>query len=102
MVEILLLLVALAQAQAPAQTFKSGTQVVQVDVRVVDRNGRLITDLTTDDFQLMEDGAVQRIQSATFIDQRPGAAVTAAAAPAVWLFFFDTNHLSGTEIQRTR
>jgi len=55
--------VALAQ-QPPAQqppTFRTGTLVVPLDVRVVDRKGNPITDLTAADFTITEEKVRQRI-----------------------------------------
>ena len=66
----LLLTVVVAQfaAQPPAQDqtqpFRTGVQAVEVDVRVIAKNGQFVTDLTPDDFQLSEDGVPQRILSA--------------------------------------
>ena len=53
-------------AQAPPQqppTFRSGTQVVEVDVRVFDKDGHFVTDLKPEEIELTEDGAPQKIQS---------------------------------------
>ena len=58
------------QAQAPAAqqppasqpTFRSGVIIVPVDVRVLDRNGRPVTDLKKEDFTVLEDGAPQEIR----------------------------------------
>ena len=44
-------------------TFRSGVQLIEVDVRVFDRYGRFVTDLTKDDFEVLENG---RAQIATF------------------------------------
>jgi VWFA-related protein len=49
-----------SQQQVP--TFRSTVTLVPVDVRVVDRDGKPITDLKADEFSLLEDGARQRIQ----------------------------------------
>src|SRR5688572_19145670 len=39
-------------AQAPQQpTFRTGVQLIEVDVRVFDKDGRFVTDLTRDDFE---------------------------------------------------
>jgi VWFA-related protein len=49
---------------APPQqppTFRSGTLIVPLDVRVTDRNGKPITDLTAADFTVTEDRVPQRI-----------------------------------------
>jgi len=56
-------LVALALAGQQQPTFKTGTELVRVDVTVLDRNGRPVPDLTADDFVVMEDGVPQRIQA---------------------------------------
>jgi VWFA-related protein len=48
-------------AQQPQQTFRSGITIVPVDVRVVDRNGKPITDLKQEDFTIVEDGVPQKI-----------------------------------------
>lgn len=52
-------------AETPPQkppVFASGTVVVPIDVRVIDNNGRPVTDLQQDDFTLLEDGAPQAIR----------------------------------------
>src|SRR5882724_7048335 len=105
-----------AQQQPPpqppaAQTFRSGTQIVEVDVRVVGKDGRFVTDLGSADFEIAEDGAPQKIQSVILVngtDSAPLApapsaplAPSAPSAPVaplaprtaqVWVFVFDTNH----------
>jgi VWFA-related protein len=45
----------------PAQ-FRAGVTMVPVDVRVLDRQGRPVTDLAREDFTLLEDGVPQRIE----------------------------------------
>lgn len=50
-----------AAAQEPPQTFRSGIELVEVPVLVRDRDGRLVRDLTQDDFQVLEDGAPQAL-----------------------------------------
>jgi VWFA-related protein len=51
-----------------AQVFRSGVYTVQVSVTVVDANGRLVTGLGRDDFEVFEDGERQPITQ--FTDQR--------------------------------
>ena len=53
-------LAALLAAQAP-QVFRTGIDVVSLNVTVTDPAGRYITDLTQDDFQVFEDGARQDV-----------------------------------------
>ena len=52
--------------QQPPQTFRSGVTVVPVDVRVLDRNGKPITDLKQEDFTIIEDGVPQKIVHFSF------------------------------------
>jgi len=55
-----------AAAVAPkAQSFRSRIDIVQVTVTVTDADGRLITGLTKDDFQIFEDGNAQDITQFT-------------------------------------
>ncbi|HEX5474077.1 MAG TPA: VWA domain-containing protein [Vicinamibacterales bacterium] len=106
-----------AQRQAP--TFKSGTQVVQVDVRVFDKDGRFVTNLGPGDFEIKEDKVAQPIVSLTLVGGAatagvaaasgttaatagPAATTPAASTRATWLFVFDTPHLSAAGLHRTR
>ena len=57
--EIALFLPLLVSAQPPI--FSSGINVVQVGVTVVDREGRLVTDLEVDDFSIFEEGKPEGI-----------------------------------------
>ncbi|MEX2662105.1 MAG: VWA domain-containing protein [Vicinamibacterales bacterium] len=65
------------QQTQPPPTFRSGTTVVPVDVRVVDRSGKPITDLTPSDFTVLEDGVPQKIVHFSFqaLEPAKGAAV---------------------------
>jgi hypothetical protein len=53
--------------QAPRSTFRSNVDLVPVDVNVVDRSGRPVSDLRAEDFTLAVDGRPRRIASAQFI-----------------------------------
>ncbi len=69
-------------AQDPTP-FRAGTTLVPVDVRVVDRDGRPVTDLAASDFTILEDGVPQPIAhfaSQTFTPE-PAAADAAAFRP---------------------
>ena len=60
----LALLILLAQGvagQQPPPTFRGGTVLVPIDVRVLDKAGDAVRDLTRDDFTVLEDGVVQQI-----------------------------------------
>jgi VWFA-related protein len=55
------------EPQPPRTTFRSTVDLVPVDVSVVDRNGRPVSDLTAQDFTLSVDGRPRRIASAEFV-----------------------------------
>ena len=55
-----------AARQAPRTTFKSGLDLVVVNVVVRDKNGALVRGLTRDDFVVMEDGKPQTVSSFDF------------------------------------
>ena len=44
------------QAQEPAPTFKSGVDLVRVSATVRDRRGRLVADLASRDFEVLDNG----------------------------------------------
>ena len=74
-----------AQAPPPTQspqppTFRSGVDVVQVDVIVTDKDGNPVTDLTADDFQILEEGKLQTVATMSLVDI-PIAARTRVAPP---------------------
>ena len=55
----------------PAQqtpTFKVRVDYVEVDTVVTDRQGRIVRDLTKEDFQVLEDGKAQAITAFTMVD----------------------------------
>jgi VWFA-related protein len=61
-----ILTASLAAQQPPPQTqkppvFRAGTALVPVDVRVLDRDGKPVTDLTPEEFVVLENGVVQKI-----------------------------------------
>jgi len=63
----------LAQQAQPAQesqqpTFRVQVDYVEVDVVVTDRNGNLVRDLKKEDFQVLEDGKAQTINTFTFVN----------------------------------
>ena len=53
--------------QPPKPTFRSAVDLVPVDVTVLDKAGRPVSDLTAADFTLAVDGKPRRIASAQFI-----------------------------------
>jgi VWFA-related protein len=73
------------QPQIPG-AFKSRITMVPVDVRVIDRAGRPVTDLTRADFQVLEDGRPQEIGAFEHVvfSAEPGSPATGSdARPAL-------------------
>jgi len=68
--------------QTPQPTFRTGVTIVPVDVRVLDRDGRPVTDLKQADFTVLEDGAPQEIRYFSARGLAP-MAVPAETKPAV-------------------
>jgi VWFA-related protein len=67
-----------AQEPAPNQTFRSGVDVIQLDVSVLDKNRHPVHGLTKDDFSVLENGKPQTIVAVAEINaaerDRPGTA----------------------------
>jgi hypothetical protein len=67
----------LAQQAPPQQPpiFRSGANLVRVDVTVLDHQGLPVTSLTADDFEVEEDGVPQAVQTFKFVsaDGQPPA-----------------------------
>ena len=89
-------------------TFRSGTNLVRVDVSVTDRDGRPVRGLNADDFELRENGEVQAISSFKLVEatgeptddlslpiRSPQHAATEAARDDVRMFviFWDEYHI---------
>ena len=107
-------------AQQVPPPFKSGVQVVEVDVRVFGRDGRFVADLTRGDFELIEEGVPQKIDAVHLVgggeassmpaDDRPAVPPSLDSTPApgpaaaqTWIFFFDLDHLTpGGGFERAR
>jgi VWFA-related protein len=74
----------LAQAQAPADppplVVPVGVEIVQVDAVVTDKDGRYVTDLTADDFEIVEDSKKRAIANFRYVETIVAAARPAAAS----------------------
>lgn len=57
----------LFQQQQPP-IFRTGADVIRVDVTVLDRSGKPVLDLTMDDFVIFEDDVPQKIQAFQFVE----------------------------------
>jgi len=75
--------VLIAQTQAPP-VFRAAAELVEVIVRVTDRDGRFSPDLTQTDFALDEEGRAQTIVAFNRVDlPRPPVAVAGTARPVL-------------------
>ena len=97
------------EQQPPRPTFRTGTNVVRVDVTVTDPRGEPVRTLKADDFELFENGVPQPITSFKFLEatgqptddfslpirSREHAAAEAARDDVrVFLIFWDEYHVS--------
>ena len=74
----LILSLALAFAQTPSQTppdtvIRINVNLVQVDATVTDNQGKPVTNLKPDDFQILQDGKPQVITNFTYVNMQPGS-----------------------------
>src|SRR5262245_33957606 len=65
-----------ASPQQQPQVFRSTINLVPVDVRVVDRNGRPVTDLKESDFAVLENNVRQQIRHFSSMSLQPETTVT--------------------------
>jgi VWFA-related protein len=71
------------QQTAQRTTVSEGVRAVLVDVVIRDKRGQIVRDLSQADFEIVEDGAAQKIASFTpFFDSAPAPAATEAPRPA--------------------
>lgn len=99
-----------SNAQQPPR-LRSSVQMVEVDVRVFDRDGRFVHNLTTEDFEIIEDDTRQRIEVLYLVGARPGVGLTTDStshvrvvphAPQTWIFVFDDQHLESNGFDRAK
>jgi Ca-activated chloride channel family protein len=92
----LLALPAIRTTSAQQPTFRAGTELVTFGVTVTDRRGNFITDLTADDFEVVEDDKAQPLKYFT-----RGAELDASPELHIGLLF-DTSGSMGEDIQLAR
>jgi hypothetical protein len=70
-----------AQEQPPV--FRTGVDLIPVDVTVTDRNGRQVTDLAAEEFEVQVDGRPRRVVSAEYVRlvDAPGQQAPVAPPP---------------------
>src|SRR3954451_3853180 len=112
------LLIAAALAFAPQSgtqqpTFKSSVALVEVDIIARDKDGRFVSGLTADDFEVLEDGKPQQVQHFYLVTERaavtiePRSDVMLPRSPdrtdrRVFVLFFDSDHLSSGSLLRLK
>src|SRR5437764_10041403 len=72
----ILILTAASLAQQPKENetvVKISTNLIQVDVTVTDKNGKIVTGLKPEDFEIRENGEIQKISNLIFISKTSGA-----------------------------
>src|SRR5947209_12907660 len=88
LLSFVLITTALGQQQTPKNKpqnpddepiVRLSTALVQLDAVVTDGHGHIVRDLKADDFEVYEDGKLQKITNFSFISVQP----TVAATPAV-------------------
>jgi VWFA-related protein len=110
-----------AQPPQPPPVFRAGTDVVQVDVVVHDKQGNFVPGLKPEDFEIREEGQPEKIEQFYVVDSGAPAAAPAAATPAapnrgapatpavefphtprLFVVVFDDQHLSPGGLKRVR
>jgi VWFA-related protein len=113
LVPIALCAAVLLQAQKPAQpTFKSSTELVEVDAVVLDKNGNFVTGLKPEDLTLYENGKPQKIQQFFMVTHDLGLTEGSIAsqyadeaqfgAHRVFVLLFDEAHLANDSLARVK
>jgi VWFA-related protein len=103
------------QTASPQSTFRATTALVEVDVIVLDRQGRFVPGLVADDLTLLEDGKPQTIQQFYMVTHGNGASAMAATsvpfptdgltpdrARRVFVLMFDESSLSNESLFRVK
>jgi VWFA-related protein len=67
--------------QSDTPRFRVSVDAVRIDAVVTDRDGRIVSDLTADDFEVLQNGKRQRITFAQFIPVRVASPERAEPAP---------------------
>ena len=75
-----------AQTAQQQPTFRSGVDLIQVDVTVIDDDSRPIADLQASDFSVSIDGETRRVVQAQFVSLRPPQQDAASPHPRRRMF----------------
>jgi len=83
--------IVLVSEAAQQPTFRAGVDLIEVDVSVVDDNGRPLADLRAPEFAVTIDGAPRKVVSAQFISLRPSPVERQRADQVPPDVFFSSN-----------
>ena len=114
-IPVALALAAMLTAAVAAQqsTFKSTTALVEVDVTVLDKQGKFVPGLLADDLEIFEDGKPQKIQQFYMVSHDPRLQRTQPTiglsrseaeerARRFFVFILDEGHLSAESLMRSK
>ncbi|MGE0591594.1 MAG: VWA domain-containing protein [Vicinamibacterales bacterium] len=106
-----------AQQEAPPVTFRLDVNFVELDAYVTDQAGNPVTDLTADDFEILEDGRrqdvstfslvnipVERGERPLFVDEpvEPDVLMNTEVSGRVYLIVFDDWHIDPARAANVR
>jgi VWFA-related protein len=104
----ILILAAITFAQTPSATppadddvVKISTTLIQVDVTVTDKNGNIVKDLKTDDFEIYENGEKQKITNFSFFSSVKEKSAPVKEANDKVLVPIPTAELKAEQVRRT-
>ena len=102
---------AVAEGKGGQPTFRSGVELVTIDVVATDRSGKPVHDLKAADFELFEDGKSQPIKTFEFIDASlvptntilpPGIVTNDVEPGGIFALVFDEMGVYANEVQNVR
>lgn len=108
---IVFLAVLHAEQSGQKPDFTANVDYVEIPVRVLDSKGRFVRDLTQNDFQVIEDGAPQRVVNFSFIGSSSKSEPSTAEAkgglstdanPRSYVVVLDDEHISREDTVRAR
>ena len=84
------------------QVVKVSTDLIQLDVSVTDKNGKVVSGLSQDDFELFENGERQVISNFGFVSRTAGGASSGSASPRAGSpAAFSKKPLTASAVRRT-
>jgi VWFA-related protein len=69
-----------AQQQDDSTVVKISTDLIQIDVTVTDKNGKVVTNLRPEDFEIFENGERQSVSGFSFVSKTTGSATVVTSS----------------------